>query len=52
VRMIGVPKEMPYNERIYMVEFPMKDVPIEDRLMIEVLDPSDKRMAKFSITMY
>lgn len=51
VRMIGVPKEMPYNERIYMVEFPMKDVPIENRLMIEVLDPSNKRMAKFSISM-
>jgi hypothetical protein len=52
VRMIGVPKEMPYNERIYMVDFPMKNVPIEDRLMIEVLDPSDKRMAKFSISMF
>jgi hypothetical protein len=52
VRMIGVPKDVPYNERIYMVEFALKHVPIEDRLVIEVLDPNDKRMAKFGISMF
>jgi hypothetical protein len=51
VKMIGMPNDVPYNERIYMVDFPLKNVPIEDRLMIEVLDPHNQRLAKFTISM-
>lgn len=50
-RMIGVPRDLPYNERIYMVEFNLKDVPLERRLMIEVLDPRDQRVARFSVSL-
>lgn len=50
-RMIGVPKDIPYNERIYVVEFRLKSVPVEDRLVLEVLDRRDQRVAKFGISM-
>jgi hypothetical protein len=51
VKNIGVPNDTPYNERIYMVDFALKNVPIERRLMIEVLDPLDQRVARFSISL-
>jgi hypothetical protein len=50
VKNIGVPKDVPYNERIYLVDFALKNVPIDRRLMIEVLDPLDQRVARFSIS--
>ena len=50
-KMIGVPAELPYDERIYLVEFPLKDVTIEERLMIEALDPQDTRVTRFTIAM-
>ena len=50
-KVIGVPKDIPYNERIYLVEFSLKDVPIEDRLVIEALDPEDTRVTRFSVSM-
>lgn len=50
-KVIGVPKDIPYNERIYLIEFSLKDVPIEDRLVIEALDPEDTRVTRFSVSM-
>jgi hypothetical protein len=51
VENIGVPKDVPYNERIYMVDFALKNVPIDRRLLIEVLDPLDQRVARFSVSL-
>lgn len=51
VKNIGMPKDVPYNERIYLVDFALKNVPIERRLMIEVLDPLDQRVARFGISL-
>lgn len=51
VKNIGVPKDVPYNERIYVVDFALKGVPIDRRLMIEVLDPLDQRVARFSLSL-
>ena len=50
-RIIGVPPDEPYGERIYLVEFLLQNVPIEDRLMIEVLDPQDHRVTRFTVAM-
>jgi hypothetical protein len=50
-KIIGVPKDVPYDERIYLVEFSLKDIPIEDRLVIEALDPEDTRVTRFSVSM-
>src|SRR5262245_35879334 len=47
--LIGVPEEMPYNERIYSIDFVIPKVPLEDRFALEVLDPSGNRVAKFPV---
>jgi hypothetical protein len=50
-QIIGVPAEVPYGERIYLVKFSLSGVPVEDRLMIEALDPQDHRVTRFSIAL-
>jgi hypothetical protein len=50
-KIIGVPADIPYDERIYLVEFLLDNVPVENRLMIEVLDPQNTRVTRFSISM-
>lgn len=50
-KIIGVPADLPYDERIYLVEFLLDKVPLENRLMIEVLDPHNTRVTRFSISM-
>ena len=47
VRMLGVPADVPSNERIYHFSFKLKNVPVEDRMMLEVLDENGNRVAKF-----
>jgi hypothetical protein len=44
---IGVPPEVPYSERIYLVAFDLKDVPVERRMSLEVLDAEGSRVTKF-----
>ena len=46
-KIIGVPPEMPYDERIYRISFKLNDIPVSDRMMFEVLDDSGTRVAKF-----
>lgn len=45
--MIGVPANVPYNERIYRVKFKTSDFSIDDRLMLEVIAPDGARVGKF-----
>lgn len=52
VRMIGVPADVPYEERIYQVSFETKDVPLEDRMVLEVLSPGGQRLGKFHLDFY
>ena len=47
VEMIGVPADVPSDERIYRVNFNVDRLPITDRCVLEVLSPSGERMAKF-----
>ena len=48
-RIIGVPANVPYDERIYHFTFKLKNVPVEDRIMLEVLDEEGNRVAKFPL---
>lgn len=48
-RMIGVPANVPYDERIYHLNFKLKEVPVRDRMMLEILDESGNRVAKFHL---
>jgi len=47
VQMIGVPADIPYDERIYRINFIVKNVPVTDRCVLEVLSPEGERLTKF-----
>ncbi len=46
---IGMPPDIPYNERIYGLTFDIGHVPIQDRVVLEVLSPEGKRLCKFGL---
>ena len=51
-KIIGVPLEMPYDERIYRVRFKLPEqMPATDRVMLEVIDSEGERVGKFSVQM-
>lgn len=47
--LIGVPADIPYNERIYRVAFDLAQVSMEDRVVLEVLAPNGERLCKFHL---
>ena len=49
-KMIGVPKNIPYEERIYSVTFKLpREVPAHERLKLEVYDRNGTQIAKFQV---
>jgi hypothetical protein len=52
IQMIGVPEDIPYDERIYEVTFSLGNVPITDRCQLEVDSPSGERLARFHLDLY
>jgi hypothetical protein len=52
VELIGVPEEVPYDERIYEITFSLRDVPITDRCLLEVNSPSGARLARFHLDLF
>jgi hypothetical protein len=49
VRQIGVPADLPYDERIYRVSFRLNEVPLQHRMFLEVLSPAGERISKFHL---
>ncbi len=49
VDLIGMPADVPYNERIYGLTFDLGQVPIGDRMVLEVLSPEGERLCKFHL---
>jgi hypothetical protein len=49
IKMLGVPVNVPYDERIYHFTFKLKNVPVEDRMMLEILDEDGNRVGKFHL---
>jgi hypothetical protein len=49
VEMLGMPADVPYDERIYRASFTLPQVPIEDRIVLEVLTPEQERLCKFHL---
>lgn len=47
IEMIGVPADVPSDERVYRVNFNVDRLPITDRCVLEVLSSTGERMAKF-----
>lgn len=52
VKMIGVPGDVPYDERVYRVSFDLGKVPLSDRIVLEVLDPAGDRVSRFHLEVY
>ena len=47
VRMIGVPADIPYDERVFRISFDVGDRPVTDRFMLEVYSPAGERLGRF-----
>jgi hypothetical protein len=48
VKMIGMPGDVPYDERVFRVKFDIGDVPISDRVMLEILSPENEKLTHFT----
>ncbi len=49
VAMIGMPADVPYDERVYRLSFTLPEVPIHDRVVLEVLTPGGDRLCKLHL---
>ncbi|HLH05665.1 MAG TPA: hypothetical protein VKW78_00360 [Terriglobales bacterium] len=49
---IGMPADINYDERIYRIDFNIGRIPIEDRLVLEVLSPTGQRISKFHVDLF
>ena len=47
VEMIGMPAEVQYDERVYRVHMNVGNLPVSDRLVIEILTPKGERLTHF-----
>ncbi|HWR35662.1 MAG TPA: hypothetical protein VN622_07315 [Clostridia bacterium] len=47
VQLIGVPADLPYDERIYRVSFNTGDIPVDARMALEVLSPQGELLTRF-----
>ena len=46
---VGMPTQIDYDERIYRIGFEIGKIPVEDRMVIEVLSPNGDRLCKFHL---
>ncbi len=47
IEMIGMPAEVPYDERVYRINIKAGNLPITDRLVVEILSPEGKLLTHF-----
>ncbi|HEY6305471.1 MAG TPA: hypothetical protein VI488_03310 [Candidatus Angelobacter sp.] len=48
VKMIGVPADVPYDERVFRVSFEVENLPVSDRVVLLVLSPEEEPVTHFS----
>lgn len=48
VKLIGMPAEIAYDERVFRVSFDLENLPVTDRLVLEILSPEDETLTHFS----
>ena len=51
VRVIGMPADMAYDERVFRVNFDIGTVPASDRLVLEVLSPENELLTHFTFAL-
>ncbi len=49
IRMIGMPADVPSEERVYKVAFDTSEIPVDDRLVLEVLSPDGQLLSRFHL---
>jgi hypothetical protein len=49
VTMIGMPADVPYDERVYRVAFDTEDIPVDARIVLEVIAPTGERLSRFHL---
>jgi hypothetical protein len=47
IEMIGVPADVPYDERVYRININAENLPITDRMVVEILSPEGKLLTHF-----
>lgn len=47
VEMIGMPSDVPYDERVYRINIDAGKLPITDRLVVEILSPQGELLTHF-----
>jgi len=47
IEMIGMPADVPYDERIYRININAENLPIIDRLVVEIFSPEDELLTHF-----
>ncbi|HKT50437.1 MAG TPA: hypothetical protein VJV96_09065 [Candidatus Angelobacter sp.] len=47
VRMIGVPADIPYDERVFRVSFDIGERPVTDRFMLEIYTADGEQLGRF-----
>lgn len=51
VEMIGMPADVPYDERVYRVHMNVGQLPVSDRLVVEIVSPQDEVLTHFSFSL-
>ncbi len=51
VNLIGMPSDVPYDERVYRISIDIKDAPISDRFVIDVLTPEGELLTHFPFSL-
>jgi hypothetical protein len=51
VKMIGVPADVPSDERIFRVSFEVENLPVSDRVVLLVLSPQEEPITHFSFAL-
>jgi len=46
---VGVPADVTYDERIYQLVFDLDNVPVEERILLEVYDATGGRLTRFHL---
>jgi hypothetical protein len=49
MKQIGMPADVPADERVFRVSFDTKDLPVDDRLVLEVLSPGGQLLSRFHL---
>lgn len=48
VKNLGMPGDVPYDERVFRVNFDLDNVPVTDRLVLVILSPSNEVLTHFT----